>query len=386
MGSRKRVVICGGGAIGVAIAYFISLRGAQPIVIERYEVAGAASGKSGGFLALDWCQGSALDQLARRSFALHAQLSSDLGDPWGYRRLTTYGGYADADDTARGKGERPWLSAGVAITGQLGSTESTALVEPRAFTTGLMRAARLRGAVLRNDAVVDLLRGNRGAVRGVSLASGEIVQADAVVIAMGPWSILAARWLPLPAVLGYTGHSLVFETGEATPAEALFLEYREASGEILTPELFPRADGTTWVCAISSIGPLPVDPADVAADDGAPARLEALCRNISPVLAAAPIKAWQTCFRPVTEDGLPFIGAVPGVDGAYVATGHSVWGMLNAPATGEAMSELILDGAARHVELEPFAPGRLPPLDPARLHGFSGARMPSAIRTSSGVL
>jgi hypothetical protein len=29
-----------------------------------------------------------------------------------------------------------------------------------------------------------------------------------VVIAMGPWSILATRWLPLPAVLGYRGHSL----------------------------------------------------------------------------------------------------------------------------------------------------------------------------------
>jgi hypothetical protein len=139
---------------------------------------------------------------------------------------------------------------------------------------------------------------------------------------------------------------LVFETGGAIRAEALFLEYREASGEILTPEVFPRADGTTWVCAISTIGPLPVDPADVAADEGAHARLEALCRNISPALAAAPIKAWQACFRPVTEDGLPFIGAVPGVDGAYVATGHSVWGMLNAPATGEAMSELILDWSA----------------------------------------
>src|SRR5580692_8545361 len=114
-------------------------------------------------------------------------------------------------------------------------------------------------------------------------------------------------------------------------------------------------------------GPLPVDPADVAADVGAHAPLEALCRNISPVLAAAPIKAWQACFRPVTEDGLPLIGAVPGVDGGFVATGHSVWGMLNAPATGEAMSELILDGAAQHVDLAPFAPARLPPLDPARV-------------------
>ena len=177
---------------------------------------------------------------------------------------------------------------------------------------------------------------------------------------------------------------MVFETGETIPAEALFLEYREASGEILTPELFPRADGTTWVCAISTIGPVPVDPADVAPDKGAHARLEALCRNISPALAAAPIKARQACFRPVTEDGLPLIGAVPGIDGAYVATGHSVWGMLNAPATGEAMSELILDGAARRVDLAPFAPGRLPPLDPARLRGPSGRRVSSTNRAPSG--
>jgi glycine/D-amino acid oxidase-like deaminating enzyme len=345
----------------------MSRRGARPIVIERHEVAGAASGKSGGFLALDWCRGSPLDRLARRSFELHAQLSSELGDPWGYRPLTTYSGYAAEGDTARGLGGRPWLAGGVTITGRLGSTESTAVVEPRAFTTGLMRAAHVQGAMLRHGTVVDLVRRPSGAVRGVALASGEMVEGDAVVIAMGPWSILAARWLPLPTVLGYKGHSLVFETGGAIPAEALFLEYREASGEILTPELFPRADGTTWVCAISSVGPLPVDPADVAGDEGAHMRLEALCRNISPALAAAPIKARQACFRPVTEDGLPFIGAVPGVDGAYVATGHSVWGMLNAPATGEAMSELILDGAARHVDLAPFALGRLPPLDPARL-------------------
>ena len=66
---------------------------------------------------------------------------------------------------------------------------------------------------------------------------------------------------------------------------------------------------------------------------------------------------------------MPLIGPVPGAAGAYVATGHSVWGMLNAPATGEAMSELILDGTTRHVDLAPFAPGRLRPFDPARLRG-----------------
>ena len=116
MSSRKSIVICGGGTIGAAIAYFTSRRGARPILIERHEVAGAASGKSGGFLALDWCRGTPVDQLARRSFGVHAALSSELGNPWGYRRLTTYAGYADEDDTGRGPGGRSWLSDGVAIT------------------------------------------------------------------------------------------------------------------------------------------------------------------------------------------------------------------------------------------------------------------------------
>jgi glycine/D-amino acid oxidase-like deaminating enzyme len=88
---------------------------------------------------------------------------------------------------------------------------------------------------------------------------------------------------------------------------------------------------------------------------------------VSPALAAAPVLAAQACYRPVTGDGLPLIGAVPGVAGAYVATGHSVWGMLNAPATGEALAGLILDGDAGKVDLTPFDPGRLAPLDPSHL-------------------
>jgi glycine/D-amino acid oxidase-like deaminating enzyme len=44
-----------------------------------------------------------------------------------------------------------------------------------------------------------------------------------------------------------------------------------------------------------------------------------------------------------------------------------VWGILNAPATGEAMAELIVDGAAKNLDLAPYDPARLPPLDPARL-------------------
>jgi glycine/D-amino acid oxidase-like deaminating enzyme len=203
-------------------------------------------------------------------------------------------------------------------------------------------------------------------VTGVEV-EGEIIAADAVVIAMGPWSILAAAWLPLPALYGLKGHSLVFETGEAVPGEALFLEYREATGEMQSPEFFPRPDGTTYVCAISSESPLPIDPAAVIPDPGAIERLERICAAVSPVLASAKILARQACYRPIARDGLPLIGRVPGIEGSYVATGHSVWGILNAPATGEAMAELILDGAAHTIDLSPFNPARLPAIHSSRL-------------------
>ena len=45
-----RVVICGGGVIGACAAYFLSRRGIDVTVVERTDVAAAASGKAGGFL------------------------------------------------------------------------------------------------------------------------------------------------------------------------------------------------------------------------------------------------------------------------------------------------------------------------------------------------
>lgn len=308
------VVICGGGVIGAATAYFLSCRGVRATVVERTGLACGASGKAGGFLALDWCDGTPLQALARRSFALHAELAQRIDGDWGYRRLSTHGGVVGFGDRGRQRGtgeEFGWLSAGVAVSQALGTPETTAQVHPALFTAALMRAAQAQGAELRVGRVTGLVTSG-GRVQGVEV-DGATIACDAVVIAMGPWSILAAAWLQLPAVFGLKGHSLVFETGTRIPAEAAFLEYREASGAVQTPEIFPRADGTNYVCAISSESPLPIDPADVAPDRGALERLETMCRDISPVLGRAKILARQACYRPVTRDGLPLIGRVAGV-------------------------------------------------------------------------
>ena len=362
------VLICGGGVIGACIAYFLSLRGIETVVIERAGVANAASGKSGGFLARDWCDGTPVAALARRGFDLHAELAQGSEPDWGYRRIEALGVVAREGRNVRRFGRLPspdWLGADSAVHGRLSTPATTAQIHPAAFTEAMMAGATERGARLVHGCVQSLTVSPDGTRATGAVVDDAELAADAVIVALGPWSSLACRWLPLPAVYGIKAHSLVFDC-ETSP-ESLFADVETESGEEAHPEFYPRPDGTTYVCGSSGEQGLPVNPADVAPEPGAVARLKRLTDCVSPSLAASKVLAEQACFRPVTADGLPLIGPVPGVAGAYVATGHSVWGMLNGPSTGEAMAELIADGAARTVDLRPFDPTRLEPLDPESL-------------------
>jgi glycine/D-amino acid oxidase-like deaminating enzyme len=361
-----RVLICGGGVIGASIAYFLSRKQVEAVVIERSGVACAASGKSGGFLALDWCDGSPLGPLARRSFALHAELASEFDGRWGYRRLETLSVVASARP-ALGSANRlalpDWVAHEAIVHQRLGTAATTAQVHPAEFTRGMMEAAIARGARLQIGCAsgVKVGSGGGGGVRGV-VVDGELIEGDAVVIAMGPWSVLASQWLPMPMIYGLKGHSLILRNPIPISPHALFVECEAEDGSVDTPEVFPRLDGTTYVCGLSSEAPLPLDPAEVTSDAGAQAQLTAMIRTFAPALADAQLLAAQACYRPVARDGLPLMGRVPGVEGGYVATGHSVWGMLNAPATGEAMAELIVEGNTTTPDISAFDPARLPAL------------------------
>jgi glycine/D-amino acid oxidase-like deaminating enzyme len=144
-----RVVICGGGVIGACTAYYLALRQVEVIVVERTGVACAASGKSGGFLALDWCDGSALGRLARRSFNLHAGLAAELdGSRWGYRRLDTWSVLAGAlrnPGGGRAVSGPDWLGARAVVQGQLGTPSTTAQVHPARFTEAMAAGSHCHG-------------------------------------------------------------------------------------------------------------------------------------------------------------------------------------------------------------------------------------------------
>jgi D-amino-acid dehydrogenase len=59
----------------------------------------------------------------------------------------------------------------------------------------------------------------------------------------------------------------------------------------------------------------------------------------------------------MTPDGLPVIGRVPGYGNLIVAAGHAMLGVTLAPATGDAVAELITTGRAPEV-IAPFDPAR----------------------------
>ena len=355
------VVICGAGVIGASIAYFLAERGVAATLVERRSVACAASGKSGGFIARDWCEGQPQAELARASFDLHAELACTLDADYGYRPIDTLlvaGSDSGSVEPYRAMASPQWLDGRCAVHSAIGSTRTTATIHPERFTRALVDAAVGRGARLVIGTVDGVAQGSGGAVRGVRVDGAEIA-ADSVVIAMGPWSILAARWMPLPAVAGLKGYSVVLAPRVAVPPQALFVEYESESGERTSPEIVVRANGEVWACGQSSDDPLPIDPEDVTVDDAKCSEIARICAALSSRLDGAEIVRTQACYRPICADAMPLLGAVPDVPGAYVATGHNCWGMLNAPGSGRAMAELLCDGASSSIDLSPFDPARM---------------------------
>jgi glycine/D-amino acid oxidase-like deaminating enzyme len=81
-----------------------------------------------------------------------------------------------------------------------------------------------------------------------------------------------------------------------------------------------------------------------------------------PGIASATVGAPRVCARPLSVDGRPLVGRVPGIEGLWVAAGHGPWGISTGPASGRLLADLV-DGrvAAPPTALDParFAPPQL---------------------------
>lgn len=364
----KRVVVCGGGVIGVCTAYFLAKSGAAVTLVEKSSVACAASGKAGGFLAFDWCDGGPLSSLARASFNLHRSLAQELDGPnsYGYRSLTTLSLTVTESQSSKpsGKSALPsWVDGPGRSPRTIGTTETTAQVHPQLFTRTLISKAAEDYGV---DVVIGKLEHlgvDDGRVNSVVLEGGRVIDSDAVVLALGPWCGKFELLSSLFRVYGIKAHSIVLEPKEpeAITPHALFLSYYPSQGgKPLDPEVYPRPTGEVYVCGMSAEAEIPDDPEQIVGNPESIEMLKGVASSVSSHLreGEAQVKAEQACFLPCTDDGVPVIGEVPGVKGCYVATGHNCWGILNGPATGAAVAELVLDGKASIVDLSRFSPAR----------------------------
>lgn len=343
--------------IGAAIAHALSRRGARPTVVERARPGAAASGRAGGFLALDWNDATPVGPLARASFALHRELAATLGRDVGYRPMEALM-VAALDNGSVERYRRlaapAWLDGNVAVHSVAGTAETVAQVDPRQLTDALIAAAVADGAELVIGAVDGLSADGDGGWE-ISI-DGAAIGADIVVLALGPWTARAAAWIPLPAVYALKGASITLDAD--LPAQAVFSEHVAATGRRSSPEIYPRPNGTVYVNGYPEHDPLPDDPDTIAPSDVACRELHRIAGAHSSVLRNARLLTRSACFRPVTVDGIPLIGPLPHAPGIVVATGHGPWGILNAPATGRMVSEMILDGGSHSLDATPFLPER----------------------------
>jgi glycine oxidase len=361
------VAVIGGGLIGLAAARALARAGASVGLLERQEPARGATWAAGGMLSpLPEAGDPAFLALATASLdrypAFVADVEAESGQAVGYRRsgkLHVAFGAADAPPLEALLRSPHGDAFGVRALGataarRLEPALSHALtaavlverdhqVDNRALGSAAVGAARAAGVQLRAGATVRGVAVRGGGVRGVRLADGQLLRADAVVVAAGSWSG-ALRGLPRPLpVIPVRGEMV------ALRAPAPLLER-----VVMTPRcyLIPRADGRLLVGATEAeVG---YAPGPTAA--GVAALLAAAIEAV-PACGALPVEETWCGYRPGTPDRLPFLGADPEVTGLVYATGHYRNGILLAPITA-AVVEALLTGEPPPIPLDAFRPDR----------------------------
>jgi glycine/D-amino acid oxidase-like deaminating enzyme len=332
------VTVIGAGIVGCAAAWFLAERGATVTVLERDRVAGAASGRNAG---------SIQHPLHRDAAALYSE-SVEI-----YRRIGVAG------DAPRGmlallNTEREAHAArdAVAAFGELEAAvldpDALARVEPALagdvfacrLATGYPAhpaAATERFAALAREAGVRLVEGVQarlvldggGRLKGVE-AGGERHRADAVLVAAGPWTaqLIAHPAIPISAQWGVT---VQLELDE--PVRHRLEEWGSDHGGAAHFEATPLGEVTVLGATRS--------PTEPDRERVAQAVLER-ARRFLPAVSEARVLATRSCPRPLSADGWPLIGPVPGLQGVHVAAGHGPLGISLGPASARIAADAAL--------------------------------------------
>jgi glycine/D-amino acid oxidase-like deaminating enzyme len=121
-----------------------------------------------------------------------------------------------------------------------------------------------------------------------------------------------------------------------------------------------RPDGQDKVLVGDFYGTRPIDADNFpqrASDESLEELIERASRRL-PKLENAEVIRGVTGVYDMTPDSRPLLGEIPGIHGLYVCAGFSGMGFKISPAIGIVMSELLLDGAAKAVDISAFSPNR----------------------------
>ncbi|KAF2183798.1 FAD dependent oxidoreductase [Zopfia rhizophila CBS 207.26] len=394
---KKNIVIIGGGIIGSTTAYFLSHHEKfdkevhNITLLEATKIAGGASGKAGGLLAL-WAYPSCIVPL---SYRLHKELADKHGgaERWGYRAV--HCGQLDARGRApsnskstsnsnknsvslqkrsekaigllRAAGvpkDLDWFAAeSISSYDEMGDLSTTAQVHPYQFTTSMASLAEEQGVEIIFGSATSINQKD-GAVNSVTYNSKETgeskqIEADTVILTAGPWTRTIWPTAPISAL---RAHSVTIRPSRPVSAYALFTSIEipkpvSRRSKTATPEIYARPNNEVYACGEGdTLIPLPSSTDLVQVDQSRCQDIIEQVGSISDELRDGEVTARQACYLPnVSLGGGPMIGETGG-KGLLIGAGHTCWGIQNAPGTGKVLSEMVWEGKVKSANLSSLDP------------------------------
>jgi glycine oxidase len=350
MSTHPDVLILGGGVIGLTTAWFLTSRGATVALLDSGDLGQQASWAGAGILPPgDPAHARTPYELLRaHSSRMYPSLSAELRAQTGIDNGYVACGGIELPDPVEPDPRLPteeWHTEGISfhlldhaqlrnlepslasLIGQGVHLPEMAQVRNPRHVRALAAGCQQRGATLLPHRAATALSVRAGRVEGVQTDAGPL-HAGRYLIAAGAWSDDLLRPLGWrPGVKPIRGQIALLNTGK------LLLRHILMQGKRY---LVPRLDGR--ILAGSTEEDAGFDPRPTA---GAIEELLRFALGLVPSLANATLERSWAGLRPGSPDGLPYLGAVPGVENLFVATGHFRAGLLLSPATGLVMAELL---------------------------------------------
>lgn len=370
----NKLLVLGGGIVGLSCAYEALKQGWQVTVVDCGELGGQASGAAAGMLAPYYENGDTPDAFFRlclnslaRYPAWTAEVEADSGMRAGFvrsgsvhvamreaDRLSLFGRMAwqtaaganmEWLDEAALRRAEPSLAPGLA--GALYCSDE-AHVQAPLLVRALALACERRGArLLPHAGAMTAVEGGIAGCISVQFEEYGRIDADAACCCLGAWSGRLSDWLGLRIPV----HPIRGQICAYVPAPAALRHL------VFGPRSYwaSKPDGSL-VCGASE----DESGFDRTVTAGGIGRLVRAGERMLPALSGAvPARSWAG-LRPATLDGRPLIGPVPGRPAVFMAAGHHRNGILLSPATAAACGEWLAagGGAFSDANWQAFRPSR----------------------------